>query len=103
RRTVGRHAVATERRPASDARTDAGAPPTANLSGAQFATKGPDKLETVANNCRGCALGRSYEPGSFRPSGGQDREPQSATDRDVPVGIRAALDRTVSCHLGRPR
>ena len=31
--------------------------------------------KTGANDCRGCALGRSYEPGSFRPSGGPDREP----------------------------
>jgi hypothetical protein len=56
-------------------RTDAGAAPTANLSGAQFAITGADKLKTGANDCRGCALGRSNEPGSFRPSGGPDREP----------------------------
>ena len=34
-----------------------------------------DLKKTGANDCRGCALGRSYEPGSFRPSGGPDREP----------------------------
>ena len=38
---------------------------------------------------------------AFRPRGGPDREPSRANDRDVPVGICAALDWTAPCHLNR--
>ena len=51
---------------------------------------GPDDL-------RGRALGRSFEPGSDRPDRGQDRRLAGFADRDLPAGIRRALDRASAC------
>ncbi len=40
---------------------------------------------------------------AFRSHGGSDREPSRAVDRDVPAGVRAALDRTAARHSSCPQ
>ena len=60
-----------------------------------------DTLQSGADDLRGCALDRPFESGSARSSGGSDRNPSRATDRDVPAGVRASLDRTTP--RNRPR
>ena len=41
-------------------------------------------------------MDRPHEPGSVRSGGGPDRDPSRVADRDVPAGIRAAVDRTAA-------
>jgi hypothetical protein len=61
------------------------------------------RSDSRADDLRGCALGRSHEPGSARARGEPGRRPSRASDRDVPAGIRTALDRTTARHRRRPR
>ena len=85
-----------ERWTLSRARTDRGAAPAKNAGRVHFANASPDTLQSGADDLRGCALERPHEPGSARSGGGPDRDPSRAADRDVPAGIRSALDRTAS-------
>ena len=42
------------------------------------------------------ALDRPHKPGGVQSGGGPGRDPRRAADRDVPAGVRSALDRTIS-------
>ena len=96
RRALRRDAVAAERWTLSRARADPAAAPAENAGGADFADRGAGAPKSGADDLRGCALGRPHEPGSVRSGGGPDRGSSRAADRDVPAGIRAALDRTAA-------
>ena len=60
--------------------------------------RGADAPKSGTDDLRGCALDRPYEHGSVRSGGGSDREPSRTADRDVPPGVRAAVDRTATRH-----
>src|SRR5208282_24392 len=61
----------------------------------------PDRRDLApvsgADDRRGRPLGRSFEPGSVRPPGRQDRRPAGSAVRDFPAGIRCAMDRPPAC------
>ena len=57
----------------------------------------PDARESGADDPRGCALDRPYDRGTVRPDRGPDSEPPGAADRDLPPGVRGALDREAAC------
>ena len=68
-----------------------------NAGSAHFADRGADTPKSGADDLRGCALDRPHEPRTVRSGCGSDRDPSRAADRDVPAGIRGALDRTAAC------
>src|SRR4029078_2732560 len=68
-----------------------------NAERIRFTSTSPDTLQSTADNLRGCALGRPHQPGSPQSGGGPDRGASRPADRDVPAGIRSALDWTASC------
>ncbi len=78
----------------SRARIDAATAPSKNARSPPYPDGSADTPSSGADDLRRCALDRSDELGSTRSGGGSDREPSRASDRDVPAGIRAALDRT---------
>ena len=93
RRAYRRDAVAAERRPLSRARTRPSAAPAEDARGADRPDRGDRAPVSGADDLRGCALGRSFEPGSIRSARGQDRRAQGSAVRDVPAGVHRALDR----------
>ena len=56
------------------------------------------RAKSGADDLRGCALDRPHEPGTVWSRRGSDSDPSGAADRDVPPGVRAALDRTALRH-----
>ena len=60
--------------------------------------RGAGTPKSSADDLRGCALERPDEPGSIRSSGEPPRDTSRIADRDVPAGIRSALDRTTARH-----
>ena len=97
-RAVCRDAVAAERWTLSRARPSPGAAAARNDEGAHCTNRGADAPDTRADDLRGCALDRPHEPRSVRSGGGSDRDPPRTADRDVPPGVRAAVDRTATRH-----
>ena len=87
-----------ERRPLSRAatspRSSAGRKRLEALIGQIEAICAPD---AGADDLRGRALGRSFEPGSVRPARRQDRRLAGSAVRDLPAGIRRAVDRASAC------
>ena len=66
-----------------------------HAGGARATSGDTDALQSGPDDLRGCALERSHEPGGVRrPRSGSDRDPSRASHRDIPAGIRAALDWT---------
>ena len=57
---------------------------------------GADTTKSGADDLRGCALDRPHEPRTVRSDGGPDHDLPRAADRDVPAGVRTAVDRTVA-------
>ena len=57
----------------------------------RFAVRSPDAIRSSADDLRGCALGRPYEPGSVQSGREPDRDASRVADRDVSAGVRAAL------------
>ena len=96
RGTLCRDAVAAERRTLSRARPDPGAAPAENAGSAHFTDGGAGTPKSGADDLRGCALDRPHEPGSVRSGRGPGSQPSRAADRDVPAGVRPALDRTAA-------
>ncbi len=88
---------AAQRWALSRARSDSRATPATNAERIRFTSTSPDTLQSTADNLRGCALGRPHQPGSPQSGGGPDRGASRPADRDVPAGIRSALDWTASC------
>ena len=64
------------------------------LRSARFASRGPVAPKSTADDFRGCTLDRPHEPRTVWSHRGQDTDPSRAADRDVPAGVRAALDWT---------
>ena len=73
------------------------------LEALDFADGGADTPKSGADDLRGCALDRPHEPGSVRSGRGPDRNPSRAADRDVPAGVRAAVDRTAARDRPHPQ
>jgi class 3 adenylate cyclase len=51
-----------------------------------------------ADDLRGCALVRSYEPGSIWSGSRPDRKPSRAAAHNLPAGVRTAVDWTAARH-----
>ena len=96
-RALCRDAVAAERWTLSGARIAPGAAPAENARSADGANGRADTQEPGAHDLRGRALDRPHVPGIVRPGRGPDPEPPGAADRDLPPGVRAALDRAAAC------
>ena len=60
-------------------------------------TRSTNEPQTGANDRRRCALGRSDEPGSFRPDSGSDQNSSSVAHRNFPPRVQRALEWTVAC------
>ena len=86
-----------QRRALSRARPCPGAAPAENTGSAHFPIRGASTTKSRADDLRGCALGRPHEPRSVRPGGRPDCEPSRSADRDLPAGVRGAMDRTSPC------
>ena len=98
RRALCRDAVASERRTLSRSRSDSrSSAGRRTLEALDLTIGSAGTPSSGADDLRGCALDRPHEPGSVRSDRGPDRDPSRAADRDVPAGVRAALDRTAAC------
>ena len=97
RRAFCRDAVAAERRALSRARPCPGAAPAENTGSAYRPNGGAGTPKSRVDDLRGCALDRPHEPGGLRSGGGPDTDTSRAADRNVPAGVRGAMDRTTAC------
>jgi class 3 adenylate cyclase len=94
RSITGRDAVASERWPISNPRTDPAASTSEDAKGADRAIRSSISFQPGLDDFRGCALDRPDEHRSARSNRRPVEDAAGAVDDYAPTGVRSALDRT---------